>query len=116
MFITPISRDFKEGRFLISKSPPKSLKLDSPIWIDCKCLQFKIWNDFDPSFPKLLVPLVNDFEPILTEFSEFSPLSWNTEATSKHWFSISIVLRKGLKLNRKPAILLFLNDFAVYVV
>ena len=38
------------GRFFNSNSPPKSLKLYWPIWIDSYDSQFNMWNDFDSLF------------------------------------------------------------------
>ena len=35
------------GRLFNSNSPPKSLKLYSPIWMDSYDSQFNMWNDFD---------------------------------------------------------------------
>ena len=49
--IVPIWMDCNCGRFFNSNSPPKSLKLYLPIWMDSSNSQFNMWNDFDSSFP-----------------------------------------------------------------
>ena len=48
--IVPILMDYNCGRFFNSKSPPKSLKLYWPIWMDSNDSQFNMWNDFDSLF------------------------------------------------------------------
>ena len=48
---SPISIEYSFGRFFNSKSPAKSLKLYSPIWMDSNDSQFNMWNDFVMSLP-----------------------------------------------------------------
>ena len=87
--IVPIWMDCNCGRFFNSNSPPKSLKLFSPIWMDSSDSQFNMWNDFDWSFPQPFF-WVNELIPILIVFNRFNPSILNVFTEPKQLFPISI--------------------------
>ena len=83
--IVPIRIDCNCGRFFNSNSPPKSLKLNWPIWMDFNDSQFNMWNDFDSSSPKPFFFWANDLFPIFRHFNRFNPLIWNVFTECFHW-------------------------------
>ena len=90
------------GRFFNSKSPAKSLKLYSPIWMDSNDSQFNMWNDFDwlyalPTWFSQSLSIsfeffiwVNELFPILIVFNRFNPSIWNVWTDPKQSSPISI--------------------------
>ena len=93
--IDPIWIDCNCGRFFNSKSPAKSQKLYSPIWIDSNDSQFNMWNDFDWLLGFFLSQIfsftwVNELLPILIVFNRFNPSIWNVCTDPKQLSPISI--------------------------
>ena len=82
------------GRFFNSNSPPKSLKLYSPISIDSNDSQFNTWNDFDASFPQLFI-FENELIPILKVVNRSSLSILKVCADSKQLSPISIYCKKA---------------------
>ena len=88
------------GRLFSSNSPPKSLKLLSPIWMDSNQLQFNMWNDFDLlhlliaslrlSFHSSWLTWVNELFPIFNLFNRFNLSISNVCTDLKQLFPISI--------------------------